>query len=68
MSFPGDIVEGRFRVAEVSERAVDLVDKDLNIRHTLPYVEARTTGPTGRVPGSIQPPPPPKPDDGDEEP
>jgi hypothetical protein len=65
---PGDIVEGRFRVAEISERAVDLVDKDLNIRHTLPYVESRTTGQTGRIPGSIQPPPPPKPDDGDEEP
>ncbi len=64
----GDIVEGRFRVAEISERAVDLVDKDLNIKHTLPYIEARATGAMGRVPGSIQPPPPPPTNDGDEEP
>ena len=63
-----DLVEGRFRVAGINTNAVDLVDKDLNIRHTLPYVESRTTGQTGRVPGSIQPPPPPRPDDGDEEP
>ncbi len=65
----GDIVEGRFRVSGINQNAVELVDKDLNIRHTLPYVETKATGgPVGRVPGSIQPPPPPKPDDGDDEP
>lgn len=53
----GDIVGGRFRVAAITQRAVDLVDKDLNIKHTLPLAEGRTpaTGP-GR---GVQPPPPP---------
>jgi hypothetical protein len=52
----GDIVEGRFRVTEISERGVDVVDKDLNIKHTMPFVSA-SAGTPGRVPGSIQPPP-----------
>jgi hypothetical protein len=51
----GDIVEGRFRVASISERGVDVVDKDLNIKHTLPFTAA--SGPNSlRPPGSIQPP------------
>jgi hypothetical protein len=51
----GDIVEGRFRVASISERGVDVVDKDLNIKHTLPFTAA--SGPNAlRNPGSIQPP------------
>lgn len=62
-----DLVEGRFRVAAINQNAVELVDKDLSIRHTLPYVEARATGALGRVPGSIQPPPAPPASD-DEEP
>lgn len=62
----GDLIEGRFRVLEISERGVEVVDKDLNIKHTLPYVAVG--GPTiGRVPGSIQPPPPPS-EDGEDEP
>jgi hypothetical protein len=64
----GDLVEGRFRVTEISERGVEVVDKDLNIKHTMPFVDARGgpgSGP-GRVPGAIQPPPPDP--DGDEEP
>jgi hypothetical protein len=66
----GDMVEGRFRVVEISERGVDVVDKDLNVRHTMPYVAAGVGGPSqGRVPGAIQPPPPPPSDEGgDEEP
>lgn len=52
----GDIVEGRFRVTEISERGVNVVDKDLNIKHTMPFVSASGNTP-GRVPGSIQPPP-----------
>jgi len=60
----GDLVEGRFRVTEISERGVDVVDKDLNIKHTLPFVSGSGNTP-GRVPGSIQPPPPPE---GEEEP
>ena len=64
----GDVVEGRFRVTDISERGVEVVDKDLNIKHTMPFVDARgTTGVPGRVPGSIQPPPP-DPEGGDEEP
>jgi hypothetical protein len=65
----GDLVEGRFRVMTITERNVEVVDKDLNIKHALPFVEVRAAGVTGRAPGSIQPPPPPKTDeDGDEEP
>lgn len=52
----GDIIEGRFRVARISESGVDVVDKDLNIKHTLPFVA--TPGSPGQrgAPGSIQPP------------
>jgi hypothetical protein len=62
----GDLIEGRFRVLEISERGVEVVDKDLNIKHTLPFVSGSGSM-MGRVPGSIQPPPPPS-DEGDEEP
>ena len=64
----GDLVEGRFRVTDISERGVEVVDKDLNIKHTMPFVDARgTAGMPGRAPGSIQPPPPDA-EGGDEEP
>ena len=66
----GDLVEGRFRVTDISERGVEVVDKDLQIRHTMPFVDARGLPgqpPVGRAPGSIQPPPPPAGED-DEEP
>jgi hypothetical protein len=62
----GDLVEGRFRVTEISERGVELVDKDLNIKHTMPFVDARGAM-MGRPPGSIQPPPASE-EGGDEEP
>ena len=71
---PGDLVEGRFRVTGINERSVEVVDKDLNIKHTMAYVQTPGVGgPGGRVPGSIQPPPPPpdeepKGDAGDDEP
>jgi hypothetical protein len=65
----GDIVEGRFRVTEISERGVDVVDKDLNIKHTMPYIASGNSNPLqGRAPGSIQPPPPPSDEGGDDEP
>ena len=65
----GDIVESRFRVAEISERGVEVVDKDLNIKHTMPYISSGVGGPgRGPAPGSIQPPPPPADEGGDEEP
>jgi len=56
----GDLVEGRFRVTDINDRVVEVVDKDLNIKHTMPFVQSRSTG-GGAVPGSIQPPPPPPP-------
>jgi hypothetical protein len=62
----GDIVEGRFRVTAINDRGVEVVDKDLNVKHTLPFVESRATGgPGGRAPGAIQPPPPPPPEEGE---
>jgi hypothetical protein len=65
----GDIVEGRFRVTEISERGVDVVDKDLNIKHTMSYIASGNSNPLqGRAPGSIQPPPPPSDEGGDDEP
>lgn len=64
----GDVVEGRFRVVEISERGVDVVDKDLNVKHTMPYVSTSGPGQRGPGPGSIQPPPPPSDEGGDEEP
>jgi hypothetical protein len=56
-----DTVGGRFRITSISARAVELVDKDLKIKHTLPYVEGRaaSSGPFQRN----QPPPPPPPRD-----
>ena len=63
----GDLVEGRFRVMAVTERSVEVVDKDLNIKHAIPFVEVRSVGGPNRVPGSIQPPPPPRADDSDDE-
>jgi hypothetical protein len=62
---PGDLVEGRFRVTAITERGVEVVDKDLNVKHTMAFVQTPgISGPGGRVPGSVQPPPPPA----DEEP
>lgn len=64
----GDLVEGRFRVTDISERGVEVVDKDLSIKHTMPFVDARGLPGSvpGRAPGAIQPPPPDA--DGDDEP
>jgi hypothetical protein len=64
----GDLVEGRFRVMDINERGVEVVDKDLNIKHTMPFVDARglSGSAPGRAPGAIQPPPPDP--EGDDEP
>lgn len=65
----GDLVEGRFRVTSISERAIDVVDTQLRLKHTLPFVEARPSGgtvnsnPTPR-PSPRRPPLPPDDDDG----
>lgn len=67
-----DLVEGRFRVTNISERTIELTDKDLKIKHTLPYVEGRSTG-SNNPPTRYTPPPQPPPKseeepEGDEEP
>lgn len=59
----GDLVEGRFRVVNITDKLVQLVDKDLNVKHSMAFIESRNNTP-GRAPGAIQPPPPP--DDGEE--
>jgi hypothetical protein len=65
-----DIVGGRFQIIGITARAVELQDKDLKIKHTLPYIIGGA--PSGPIPrGAIQPPPPPASDEGgsgDEEP
>ena len=62
---PGDPVGGRFRVSNILENAIELTDTQLNITHTLPYVEVRpgtnNPGPAPRVPTVIQRPPQPPP-------
>ncbi len=63
-----DIVGGRFRVTGISARTVELTDKDLKIKHTLTYTDARSLG-SGPIPrGAIQPPPKTDGEDEDEEP
>lgn len=60
--------EGRFKLVNISERAVEFEDTQLKIKHTVPFSDARganvPTGPGGRVP----PQPPPRPSDDDDEP
>jgi hypothetical protein len=43
----GDIVGGRFKVTSISERSVDFLDTQLNIKHSIPYTDAK--GVTGGV-------------------
>lgn len=55
----GDVVERRFRVTSISERAIDVVDTQLRLKHTLPFVEARPSGNTmsrDQAPRSSPPP------------
>ena len=59
----------RFKVVNISERAVDLEDTQLKIKHTIPFSEARganaPAGPGARIP---PPRPPQQADDDDDEP
>jgi hypothetical protein len=61
-----DVVGGRFQVMGITARSVELQDKDLKIKHTLPYVAGGASGPIPR--GAVPPPPPPADDGGDDEP
>ncbi|HEY1404651.1 MAG TPA: IPT/TIG domain-containing protein [Pyrinomonadaceae bacterium] len=67
----GDLVAGRFKVTSISTRAVEFTDAQLQIKHTLPFVESRTTGANNQSGASprFQPPPrPPDDDSNDDEP
>ncbi|HJR08988.1 MAG TPA: IPT/TIG domain-containing protein [Pyrinomonadaceae bacterium] len=69
----GDTVAGRFKVTSISTRAVEFTDAQLQIKHTLPYVENRASGgaqqggPSGPSPRFV-PPKPADDNDGDDEP
>jgi hypothetical protein len=65
----GDLVAGRFKVTSISTRAVEFTDSQLQIKHTLPFVENRATGASNN-PGNAQPryqPPKPPDDSGDDD-
>jgi hypothetical protein len=58
--------DGRFKVVNISERAVEFEDVQLKIKHTVPFTEARgSNAPTG--PGGRMPPQPPQPPTGDDD-
>jgi hypothetical protein len=66
----GDLVSGRFKVTSISTRSVEFTDTQLQIKHTLPFVENRAAGannPGGPVP-RFQPPKPADDDGDDDEP
>jgi hypothetical protein len=60
---------GRFKLVNISERAVEFEDTQLKIKHSVPFSEARgtnvPTGPGRRIPP--QPPQPPAGGDGDDD-
>lgn len=61
-----DLVSGRFKVVNISERAVEFLDTQLNIKHTVPYTDAKTAGvPSGPSPRGA---PPARADDDDDDP
>ena len=66
----GDTVAGRFKVTSISTRAVEFTDSQLQIKHTLPFVENRAAGgasnPASPAP-RFQPPKPPDDGDGDDD-
>jgi hypothetical protein len=49
----GDIVGGRFKVVSISDRAVDFIDTQLSIKHSIPYSDKGVTG--GVAPRVSQP-------------
>jgi hypothetical protein len=66
----GDLVAGRFKVTSISTRAVEFTDAQLQIKHTLPFVENRATGannPSASNPSPRFQPPKPPDDDGDDD-
>jgi len=43
----GDTVGGRFILNNISANTLELTDKELGIKHTLPFIESRTPGSSG---------------------
>lgn len=52
----GDTVGGRFILNNISANMLELTDKEIGIKHTLPFVESRTSGSNQSQP-SFNPPP-----------
>jgi hypothetical protein len=48
----GEIIGGRFKVTSISDRAVEFIDTQLNIKHSIPYSDAKgvTGGAAPRTP------------------
>lgn len=61
----GDIVGGRFRVTNISERSIDFVDTQLNITHSLPFLDSKSAD--GRSPSQQNPSRPVPPQSSDED-
>ena len=61
-----DLVSSRFKVVNISERAVEFLDTQLNIKHTVPFTDAKT----GAIPSgpSQRGAPPARADDDDDDP
>lgn len=58
-----DVIDGRFRLTNISEQSVELTDTELGIKHTLPFVEGRNAA--GSLNARPQRPISPPPVDGD---
>lgn len=52
----GDVIGGRFRVTSISEREIVLTDNSLQIRHTLPFVEVKSSQSAGTRQDGGRPP------------
>jgi hypothetical protein len=61
----GDLVAGRFKVTSISTRAVEFTDAQLQIKHTLPFIENKGAGASNPSAPSTRLQPPPKPPDAD---
>jgi hypothetical protein len=65
----GDLVGGRFRVTNISDRAVEFTDQELKIKHSVPFTDAKgaSAANNGNPPRYVPPQPPPKADDEEDE-
>ncbi len=65
----GDLVGGRYRVTNISDRAVEFTDQELKIKHSVPFTDNKggSAASTGNSPRYVPPQPPPKADDEEDE-